>query len=69
MADLDPITVRMEYAGAIGLLCELSIHITDEEDQDALDQCVASWCRLTGWTWRRTLDRVEVFPPEEPDNG
>ena len=55
---------RRKHAGAIGLLCGISTRIRDQEDRDALDQCVADWCALTGWTWRRTLDRVEVFPPK-----
>ena len=58
------VDARMKHAGAVGLLCELSTRITDPNEQDALDRCVADWCALTGWTWRRVLDRVEVFPPE-----
>ena len=57
--------MRMQYAGAIGFLCHVSTKITDPEDQAALDQAVADWCDLTGWTWRRILDRVDVFPSEQ----
>ena len=58
--------LRLHYAGAIGLLCSLSTRIVDEEDQSSLDECVADWCGYSGWTWCRTLDRVDVFPPS-PD--
>lgn len=61
----DEQTLRLQYAGAIGLLCSLSTRITDEEEQDQLDQAVADWCAFTGWTWKRVLDRVDVFPPAE----
>ena len=59
----DEQTLRLQYAGAIGLLCSLSTRITDEEDQEQLDRAVADWCEFSGWTWRRVLDRVDVFPP------
>jgi hypothetical protein len=58
--------IRMQYAGAIGLLCELSTRITDPDDQDMLDAAVQDWCEISGWTWQRILDRVELLPPR-PD--
>ena len=57
---------RLQYAGVIGLLCELSTRITDDEEQELLDRAVADWCATSGWSWRRTIDRVEVFPPDPP---
>lgn len=59
----DEQTLRLQYAGAIGLLCSLSTRITDEEEQEQIDCAVADWCEYAGWTWKRVLDRVEVFPP------
>jgi hypothetical protein len=58
-------TQRMQYAGVIGFLCSISTHITDEDEQDAIDRIVADWCALSGWSWRRLLDRVEVEPPND----
>lgn len=55
---------RLLASGLVGLLCEVSTSITDPEQQEMLDAAVTEWCKLTGWTWQRTLDRVEVFPPE-----
>lgn len=55
---------RLQYAGAIGLLCDFSPKITDEEAQERLDRAVSDWCEFTGWGWRRMFDRVDVFPPE-----
>lgn len=57
--------LRMQYAGAIGLLCEISTRITDEFEKEALIAAVADWCELSGWQMRVVLDRVEVLPPPE----
>jgi hypothetical protein len=59
----------MGYAGAIGLLCELSTQIRDcgakrDEYLDSIERCVADWCGITGWTYKRILHRIEVFPPQ-----
>jgi len=61
--------LRLGYAGAIGLLCELStnLHGMDaDENRDCIEDAVHDWCEITGWTCRRILDRIEVFPPEAP---
>lgn len=55
--------MQLHYASTIGLLCELSVKITDKELQEGIDRAVADWCEQSGWTWRRLLDRVEVTPP------
>ncbi len=62
--------MRMQYAGAIGLLCELSTQLRNsggerDEQLDNIERCVADWCDLTGWTYKRILQRIEVFPPQE----
>lgn len=54
---------RMQYAGVIGFLCEISTRITDEEEQEQIDRIVGDWCELSGWTWRRNIDRIDVTPP------
>lgn len=60
--------IRLQCAGAIGLLCELSTQLRDsgaqrDEQLDQIEQCVSDWCDLTGWSYKRILHRIEVFPP------
>ncbi len=54
--------LRAKYAGAIGLLCECSVQV-DEETRELIEDAVSDWCEVTGWTWRRILNRIEVTPP------
>lgn len=61
----DVTTIRMRYAGVIGLLCEISPRVTDEFEKESLISAVGDWCDLTGWQMRIVLDRVEVLPPPE----
>jgi hypothetical protein len=59
-------TLRLGYAGAIGLLCEVSASlggIDADENRDCIEEAVRDWCEITGWTCRRILDRIEVSPP------
>ena len=58
---MDERKLRMQYAGAIGLLCELSVHV-DDESRELIEQAVDDFCALTGWKKRRILDRIEVEP-------
>lgn len=59
--------LRMQYAGAVGLLCELSPHLSCIIDRDdylnSIELAAADFCRLTGWSYRRVVHRIEVFPP------
>jgi len=59
--------LRMKYAGAIGLLCEASVYIRNhpegEDIRESIERAVADWCKTSGWTWKRTLSRIEVSPP------
>ena len=64
---MDANAMRMGYAGAIGLLCELSTELRNsggqrDEQLDNIERCVSDWCDLTGWTYKRILHRIEVFP-------
>ena len=59
--------LRMKYAGVIGLLCEISPRITDDDEKESLINAVQDWCDYTGWTMTLTLDRVEVVPPHADD--
>lgn len=52
---------RLQYAGAIGLLCDLSVQV-DEETREMIQQAADDFCKITGWKSRRILDRIEVEP-------
>lgn len=56
--------LRMKRAGAVGLLAECALH--NDEDRDAIVQAVSDWCDDTGWTYQQVLNRIDLFPPEEP---
>jgi hypothetical protein len=57
----------LNHAGAIGLLCELSTRIRPtlekQDDLDSIERCVADYCKVTGGSYRRVLDRIEYTPP------
>lgn len=52
----------MQIAGLIGLLCECSVNV-HEEQREGIEEAVSDWCKQTGWRMRRILDRIEVLPP------
>lgn len=58
---------RMNYAGAIGLLCECSVNLGNgaeaDDMRDSIEQAAHDWAAGSGWTVRRILNRIEVFPP------
>jgi hypothetical protein len=60
--------LQMQYAGAIGLLCDLSTQLRENgecsDNLDSIEQAVGDFCDLTGWKYKRILQRIEVFPPE-----
>jgi hypothetical protein len=57
----------LNHAGAIGLLCELSLFLRDTGERadqlDAIEQCVRDFATITGGTVRRVLQRIEYSPP------
>lgn len=59
---------RLNHAGMVGLICELALHLRAGEERDELidkaEQAINDWCVLTGWTYKRILHRLEVFPPK-----
>ena len=62
--------MRMQFAGAVGLLCELSTQLRNsggerDDHLDSIERCVSDWCALTGWSYKRILHRIEVFPPQQ----
>lgn len=58
---------QLNHAGAIGLLCELSTKLRQDGESDELrdqmERCIADWCSITGWRYKRILQRIEVLPP------
>lgn len=60
---------RLNHAGAIGLLCNVSVmvgasnNIESEEHLDLIEQCVLDYANITGGTVKRILHRVEYTPP------
>jgi hypothetical protein len=60
--------MEMRYAGAVGLLCECSVHLSNSPESDDLRESIMEvardWCAdRDGWTVRRVLNRIEVTPP------
>ena len=59
----------LNHAGAIGLLCRLSVHACGanndnrDEDLDCIEQCVRDYAAITGGSVRRVLYRIEYDPP------
>ena len=52
----------MQYAGCIGLLCEISPYV-DGVLREQIDRAVSDWCALTtSWKHRWVLNRCEVYP-------
>lgn len=69
MTDKETAAMRMQYAGAIQLLCDCSLALRRggecDEMRDNIVRAVDDWCTLTGWTYQRILHRIELFPPKE----
>ena len=54
--------LRLNYSGVVHLLCRLSVYVPEDERQ-CIIEAVENWCEITGWSWRRVMDRIEVEPP------
>ena len=59
---------ELQYAGAINLLAELSIHLRDnfeaEDNRECIERAIQDWCELSGWSYKRVLSRFELIPPQ-----
>lgn len=59
--------LKFNHAGMAGLLCDVALHLREgaecDELRDLIEQAIADWCGLTGWTYRRILHRIELMPP------
>ena len=64
---------KMQYAGAIALLCECHLYLPNgdsaEELRESIQQAVADFCDVSGWTSQQTLNRIELIPPEPEPGG
>lgn len=58
---------RLHYAGAIGLLSNLSVEL-EEDSVDNVERAISDFCRLTGYTYQRVLSRIDLYPPERGSN-
>lgn len=58
---------EMRYAGAIRVLAEAMVHLTDNADarevREMADEAIDDWCALSGWERHDILNRVELVPP------
>jgi hypothetical protein len=65
---MSEVDAKLNHSGAIGLLCELSLMLRpgheSDELRDNIERCVSDWCAITGWSYKRILQRIEVFPPQ-----
>ncbi len=63
--------LRIKYAGAIGLLCNLSTQLSNNGERndniDNIEDAVRDFCKLSGWSYTRTMHRIEGFPPKSID--
>ena len=50
---------RMRYLGLLGLLCECSVHVT-EDLRDSIERALDDACADGSLKWRRILDRYEI---------
>lgn len=63
--------MRYRYAGAIGLLADLSGHYRlankheEEEAVESMRQAAADWCELSGWSYRVIGHKLDLISPEE----
>lgn len=55
--------MRLQYAGAIGLLAEIMPHVPDGETRDQIEQACLDWAAMTKWGVRRILNRMDLTPP------
>jgi hypothetical protein len=62
-----PASIRLKYAGAIGLLAEIAVLLkhSAQSERDSIENAIADWCAESGWTYTRTLDRFDLEAPDE----
>ena len=58
-----PPQIRIQFAAVVQLLCTCS-ELVDEDTRESIELAVADWCQLTGWTYRRSINGIELDPPQ-----
>jgi hypothetical protein len=54
--------LRLQYAGAIGLLAECCVYVP-EDLRESIERACLDWAAGTKWGVRRLLDRIDLYPP------
>lgn len=62
IVELNNPTIRIQYAGAVQLLCEASTRV-DEDTREKIQFAVEDWCMLTGWSWLQVSDSILLVRP------
>ncbi len=61
----EPEKIQMQYAGTIGLLAELHLTCSDKEQKELIRIAIDDWCKVSGWTYKQIIDRIELIPPQQ----
>lgn len=63
--------LHMQYAGAMGLISEMSGHLAlnhpeyREPLRDQIIQAAEDWCQLSGWSGRMVGNKLVLDPPKQ----
>ncbi|CBV43909.1 hypothetical protein [Halomonas elongata] len=63
--------LHMQYAGAMGLISEMSGHLAlshpeyREPLRDQIIQAAEDWCQLSGWSGRMVGNKLILDPPKQ----
>lgn len=64
----DHADMRMKYAGAVGVLADSAVYLSGsmegKEQRESHVRAIDDWCKLTGWTYRCVLNRIDLYPPK-----
>lgn len=59
--------IRMQYSGMAGLIAELHLrldnHTEYDEDRQMILNALNDWSKITGYSVRQILNRIELIPP------
>lgn len=58
---------RMRYLGVLGLLCECSVYVEDEELRDSIERALEDACVDGTLKYRKFLNRFDIEPVFEED--
>lgn len=60
MLKIDPIQLYMQYLGVLQLLCNVSVHVPEEERECMEDALRDAAALIPALQWRRVLDRLDI---------